>query len=67
MSPKGWLVIERDMRLAGYTQEEIDKAKDRFTSGINILRRILLQSAIKKNPAVLPQELTQGNILSKVV
>jgi len=55
------------MRLAGYTQEEIDKAKDRFTSGINILRRILLQSAIKKNPAVLPQELTQGNILSKVV
>ena len=60
-------MVERDMRLAGYTQEEIDKAKERFTTGINVLRRILLQSAAKENPAVLPRELTQENILSKVV
>jgi hypothetical protein len=46
---RGWNSIERDMRMAGYTQEEIEMAKLSFYQGITLLIRIFQSSQNSHN------------------
>jgi len=42
---RGWNSIERDMRMAGYTEKQIEEARESFHNGIMLLIRIFGVSA----------------------
>lgn len=59
---RGWNSIERDMRMAGYSQMEIDMARQSFYRGIMLLMRIFRVSRRTDKPSESMED-GRGNLI----